>query len=149
MRLARIVTVAGAALVAVGLLRVSAVNSEASQNAPTKVHLPDDAAGLDAIVQALIAAYDQADVVALGDWHGRINMDADLRLAARIRVLGGDPGPGDHRSRETAAVAVLGEQVLQKRGKALVIYGAAHFYRNFPTVMLPTMGDDIGLVRKL
>ena len=225
--MARVVPVAGAALVAAGLLRVSAVQTQAFQNAPTTVRLPGDAVGLDAIVRALIAAYDHADVVALGEWHGQFSLDADLRLAlvrhpdfakrvrsvviecastteqatldryirgenvtraqleqvwktttqanngfcedplytgflaavrdvnsklpadARIRVLGGDPGPGDNRSRETAAVAVLGEQVLQKRGKALVIYGAAHFYRNFPSAMLPTMGDDIGLVRKL
>src|SRR5262249_5529533 len=60
--------------------------------------------------------------------------DVNLRLSAdaRIRVFGGDPGPGDNRSRETAAVSVLTEQVLQKHGKALVIYGAAHFYRAAP-----------------
>jgi hypothetical protein len=29
---------------------------------------------------------------------------------------------------ETAAVSIQKEQVLQKHGKALVIYGAAHFY---------------------
>jgi len=227
MRQARIVAIAEAALLAAGLLSVSPVHTQASQNAPAKMRLPDEAVGLDAIVRALIAAFDQADIVALGEWHGRISLDADLRLAlvrhpdfakrvrsvviecastteqatldryirgenvaraqleqvwktttqasngfcedplytgflaairdvnsrlpadARIRVLGGDPGPGDHRSRETAAVAVLEEQVLQRRGKALVIYGAAHFYRNFPSAMLPTMGDDIGLVRKL
>lgn len=50
--------------------------------------------------------------------------DVNSRLPddSRIRVLGGDPGPGDYRSRETAAVSVLKEQVLQKHGKALVIY---------------------------
>jgi hypothetical protein len=136
----------------------------------------------------LISAFDQADIVALGDWHGRISLDSDLRIAlvrhpdfakkvrsivvefastseqstldryirgenvsraqleqvwktttqapngiwdspiypdffaavrdvnsklpanARIRVFGGDPGPGDNRSRETAAVSVLKEQ---------------------------------------
>jgi hypothetical protein len=208
-------------------LSVATVHADVFQNAATKVRVPDDAVGLDAIVQALIGAYDHADVVALGEWHGQFSLDADLRLAlvrhpdfakrvrsvviecastteqatldryirgenvprpqlervwktttqasnkfcegplytdflaavrdvnaklpadARIRVLGGDPGPGDHRSRETAAVAVLGEQVLQKRGKALVIYGAVHFYRAFPSAMIPTMGDDIGLVRRL
>jgi hypothetical protein len=41
------------------------------------------------------------------------------------------------------------EQVLQKHGKALVIYGAAHFYRNFPGDYLSSMGEDIGLARKL
>jgi hypothetical protein len=227
MRLARIVTVAGAALVAAGLLRAAAVNTQASQNPPTKVYLPDDAVGLDAIAGALIDAYDQADVVALGEWHGRISLDADLRLAlvrrldfakrvrsiviecasvteqptldryirgedvprsqlervwkatsettngfcdapaypeflstvrdvnarlpveARIRVLGGHPGPGASHGIESTAVSVLKEQVLQKHGKALLVFGATHFYRNFPSAMIPSLGDDIGLVRKL
>jgi hypothetical protein len=173
---------------------------------PPKVRLPDEAAGLDGITRTLISAFDQADVVALGEAHER-KLDSDLRIAlvrhpdfankvgsivvefgstseqstldryirgenisqaqlaqvwktttqaangiwdspvyadffaavrdvnsrlsadARIRVFGGDPGPGDNRSRETAAVAVLKEQVLQKHGKALMIYVAAHFYR--------------------
>ena len=189
--------------------------------------LPDESAGIDAIVRALISAFDQADIVALGEWHGRIRLDSDLRIAlvrhpdfakkvrsivvefgstteqstldryirgetvsraqleqvwktttqaangiwdqaiyadffaavrdvnsklpadARIRVFGGDPGPGDNRSRETAAVSVLKEQVLQKHGKALVIYGAAHFYRTMPEDYLSSLGEDIGLARKL
>jgi hypothetical protein len=41
------------------------------------------------------------------------------------------------------------EQVLQKHGKALVIYGAAHFYRAFPEALLSTMGEDIGLAKLL
>jgi hypothetical protein len=77
--------------------------------------------------------------------------DVNSRLTAdsRIRVFGGDPGPGDSRSRETAAVAVLKEQVLQKHGKALVIYGAAHFYRAMPKEYLSSMGPDIGIAAKL
>src|SRR5262249_61555825 len=39
-----------------------------------------EAAGLDAIVRTLISAFDQADIVALGEWHGRI-LDSDLRIA--------------------------------------------------------------------
>ena len=39
---------------------------------PPNVRLPDEAAGLDGIVRTLIAAFDQADIVALGEWHGRI-----------------------------------------------------------------------------
>jgi hypothetical protein len=194
---------------------------------PPKLRLPDEAAGLDGIVRTLISAFDQVDIVALGEWHGRIGLDSDLRIAlvrhpdfakkvrsivvefgstteqstldryirgenvsiaqldqvwktttqapngvwdspiyadffaavrdvnsklpadARVRVFGGDPGPGDNRSRETAAVSVLKEQVLQKHGKALVIYGAAHFYRTMPRDYLSSMGDDIGIARKL
>ena len=77
------------------------------------------------------------------------DVNSRLPADARIRVLGGDPGPGDNRSRETAAVSVLKEQVLQKHGKALVIYGAAHFYRTMPADYLSSMGQDIGIVRML
>jgi Haem-binding uptake, Tiki superfamily, ChaN len=77
------------------------------------------------------------------------DVNSRLPADARIRVLGGDPGPGDNRSRETAAVSVLKEQVLQKHGKALVIYGAAHFYRTMPADYLSNMGQDIGIVRML
>ncbi len=72
-----------------------------------------------------------------------------LQTDAQIRILGGDPGPGDKRSREVAAVSVLKEQVLEKRHKALVIYGASHFYRTLPQEYLSTMGDDTGMVRRL
>ena len=57
--------------------------------------------------------------------------------------------PNRLRSRETAAVSVLKEQVLQTRGKALVIYGAAHFYRTMPRDYLSSVGQDIGIVRML
>ena len=190
------------------------------------VRLPDEAAGLDAMVRTLIDAFDQVDVIALGEAHDR-KVDSDLRIAlvrhpefakrvrtvviecgstseqptldryirgeamsraqlervwktttqspnglceapvymdflaavrevnaplrvdARIRVLGGDPGPGDNRSREAAAVSVLKEPVLQKRGKALMIYGAAHFYLTGPAEYLSSMGGHIGLARSL
>ena len=194
---------------------------------PPKVLLPEETAGIDEIARTLISAFDQADVVALGEWHGRTSLDSDLRVAmvrnpqfakkvraivvefastteqatldryirgenvsktqleqvwktttqasngiwdqpiyadffaavrdvnsrlpanGQIRVYGGDPGPGDNRSRETAAIAVLKEQVLQKHGKALMIYGAAHFYRTMPEEYLASLGDDIGIARKL
>jgi hypothetical protein len=48
---------------------------------PPKMHLPDETAGLDGIVRTLISAFDQADIVALGEWHGRIRLDSDLRIA--------------------------------------------------------------------
>ena len=77
------------------------------------------------------------------------DVNSKLPANARVRVFGGDPGPGDNRSRETAAVSVLKEQVLQKHGKALVIYGAAHFYRTMPEDYLSSLGEDIGMARKL
>jgi hypothetical protein len=186
----------------------------------------DESAGLDGIIRTLISAFDQVDIIALGEAHGR-RLDSDLRIAlvrhpdfakkvrsivvefgstteqstldryirgenvsrakfeqvwktttqpgpqiwenpiyadffaavrdvnsrlpadARVRVFGGDPGPGDNRTRETAAVSVLKAQVLQKHGKALVVYGPAHFYRNAPSDYLSSMGDDIGIARLL
>jgi hypothetical protein len=77
------------------------------------------------------------------------DVNSRLPAAARVRVFGGDPGPGDNRSREAAAVSVLKEQVLQKHGKALVVYGAAHFYRTMPREYLSTVGEDIGIARML
>ena len=193
---------------------------------PPNLRLPEESTGIDGIARTLISAFDQADIIALGETH-QWRLDTDLRIAvvrhpdfakkvrsivvefgstteqptldryirgenvpgaqleqvwkttthganglwnqpvyaeflaavrdvnarlpadARIRVLGGDPGPGDNRSRETAAVSVLKEQVLQKHGRALVIYGAGHFYRTMPADYLSGMGDDIGIVRML
>jgi hypothetical protein len=43
----------------------------------------------------------------------------------------------------------LREEVLQKHGKALVVYGAAHFYRTVPRDYLSSMGKDIGIARML
>lgn len=77
------------------------------------------------------------------------DVNSKLLASARIRVLGGDPGPGDNRSREIAAVDVLKEQVLKKHAKALVIYGAAHFYRNAPQEYWDNMGEDLGIARML
>jgi len=77
------------------------------------------------------------------------DVNAKLPADRRVRVFGGDPGPTDRRSRETAALSVLKEQVLEKREKALVIYGAAHFYRAVPPDYLASMGTDVGLVRML
>ena len=206
--------------------RLAALLFATSLLAQPEVRLPNESSGIDGIARTLVSAFDQVDVIALGETH-RWRLDTDLRIAvvrhpdfakevraivvefgstteqptidryirgenvsraqleqvwktttqagngvwdspvyaeflaavrdvnsrlpadARIRVLGGDPGPGDSRSRETAAVAILKEQVLQKHGKALVIYGAAHFYRAMPANYLSTMGQDIGIVRML
>jgi len=227
LQMVAVMTAAGASLVTLGLTTESLLHAQSPQLAARpNWRLPDEAAGFDGIVRALISAFDQADIVALGEAHDR-KVDSDLRIAlirhpdfakkvrsivvefgstteqatldryirgenispaqlaqvwktttqaangvwddpiyaeflaavwdvnsklpaaARIRVLGGDPGPGDNRSRETAAVSVLKEQVLQKHGRALVIYGAGHFYRNWPSDILATMGQDIGIATLL
>src|SRR5215468_2197139 len=202
LRMVGVMTVAGAALVTVSVANESFIRAQSPQiAAPTKVRLPDESTGIDGIARTLISAFDQFDIVALGEAHRR-KLDSDLRIAvvrhpdfakkvrsivvefgstteqstldryirgedvsrtqleqvwktttqaangiwddpmyadffaavrdvnlklpavARVRVLGGDP--------ETAAVAVLKEEVLQKHGKALVIYGSGHFWRTLP-----------------
>src|SRR5437867_3511477 len=45
-----------------------------------KLRLPDESAGVDGIVRTVISAFDQADIVALGEAHGR-KLDSDLRIA--------------------------------------------------------------------
>jgi hypothetical protein len=231
LRIVGVMTVAGAAIVTVSVTNESLVRAQppktaAKPAAPLKVRLPDESEGMDGIARTLISAFDQVDIVALGEYHQR-RVDSDVRIVlvrhrdfakkvrsivvefgstseqstldryirgenvsraqleqvwktttqaangvwdvpiyadffaavrdvnsrlpvdARVRVFGGDPGPGDNRSRETAAFSVLKEQVLQKHGKALVIYGAAHFYRTMPRDYLSSMGEDIGIARML
>ena len=75
--------------------------------------------------------------------------DVNSRLPpdARIRVFGGE----DNRDRDAAAVSILKEQAFQKRGKALVVYGHAHFWRASPKPPGRFIDDakDIGMVRML
>jgi len=203
----------------VAVAAVALVSVAAQRAGSSMVRLPDEAAGINGIVEALIAAYDRLDIVALGEMHDR-QMDSDLRIAlvrhpdfakkvrtivvewgstseqatldryirgenvskaqyeqvwkklspgnigdlvsegsiytdffaavrevnsklpadSRIRVFGGDPGPGG--SRDSAAVSILSAQALQKHGKGLVVYGTAHFYRANPD-------SGFGIVRML
>jgi hypothetical protein len=189
------------------------------------VRVPDEAAGIDAIARALIAAFDQVDIVALGEAHLR-SVDSDLRIAlvrhpdfgkkvrtiviecgsiaeqstldryirgenvpkaqlervwkttrngpsgmcdspvytdflaaarevnstlpadARIRVLGGEGGAAS-TGRGNSTASVLREPVFRRRGKALIIYGAAHFYLNAPADYRASMGDNIPLAGAL
>jgi hypothetical protein len=215
------VVLAGAALVTVSLTNESFIRAQSPRSAaPPKFRLPDESTGIDGIARTLVSAFDQVDIVALGETHVW-RVDTDLRIAvvrhpdfakkvrsivvefattteqttldryirgenvsraqlkrvgptefgsvvwesavyedffaavrevnsrlpadARIRVFGGE----DNRNRDTAAVSILKEQVFQKHGKALVIYGAGHFYRTMPTDYLSGMGQDIGIVRML
>jgi hypothetical protein len=167
--------------------------------------LPDESAGLDGITRTLIAAFDQVDIVALGEDHGQ-KFDSDVRIAlirhpdfarkvrfilvefanttqqaaldryvrgedappalddpfglellaavrdvnrklpaeARIRVLAGDPPAGSEvTTRDPTAVSVLKKEVLAKHGKALLVYGAAHFYRTEVDQVLAGVGGGI------
>jgi len=177
---------------------------------------------MDAIAQALVSVFDQADIVALGEEH-EWKPDSDLRIAlvrhpdfakkvrsivvefgrtshqstldryirgedvpraeleqvwkttqvggggspiypaffsavrevnlrlpadARVRVFGAEGAPG--LSGETTAVTFLKQQVLEKHGKALVIYGHAHFWRASHQEMLSRSGGAAtGIVRML
>jgi hypothetical protein len=73
-----VISAAGTALIVAGLANVPPVRSQSAS--PPQVRLRDEAAGLDAIVRTLITAFDQADIVALDEWHGRIRLDSDLRM---------------------------------------------------------------------
>ena len=184
------------------------------------VRLPDEAAGVDAVVRGLIGAFDQVDIVALGEAHMR-KVDSDVRIAmvrhpdfarkvrsvviecgsvteqatldrytrgenvpraelervwkataettngfcddpmyadflaavrdvntrlpaaARIRVLGGHSGPGGGPTETIAA------SVLKNHGKALLIYGGAHFFLNAPADYYASNGGNVGLARNL
>src|ERR1700689_2416533 len=48
--------------------------------APPAVRLPDESAGIDGIARTLVSAFDQVDIVALGEAHQR-QPDSDLRIA--------------------------------------------------------------------
>src|SRR2546430_17575849 len=61
------------------LILICALTLPAMAQAP-KVRLPDEAAGLDGIARTLISAFDQVDIVALGEAHQR-KLDSDLRIA--------------------------------------------------------------------
>jgi len=189
---------------------------------PRTLRLPDEAAGVGAIAQALVSVFDQADIVALGEEH-EWKPDSDLRIAlirhpdfakkvrsivvefgrnshqstldryirgeevpraeleqvwkttqvggggspiypaffsavrevnlklpadARVRVFGAEGAPG--LSGETTAVTFLKQEVLEKHGKALVIYGYSHFWRTEPPVMVSSDGGvATGIVRML
>src|SRR5262245_14696054 len=80
LRMVVVMTVAGAALI-VSLTNGSFLLAQPPQSARRpNLRLPDEAAGIDAIARALIAAFDQVDIVALGEAHLR-SVDSDLRIA--------------------------------------------------------------------
>jgi hypothetical protein len=217
--------VSGIALIAISAVPMHrvALLAQSPRVAPRpSLRLPDEAAGIEAIVRTLISAFDQVDIVALGEGHLR-QIDSDLRTAlvrhpdfakrartiviecgsiseqstldrfisgedvpktqlervwkatayrtngfcdapmyadflgavrevnarlpadARVRVLGGDGGSDN----QTATASLLKDPVLQKRGKALVIYGAAHFYLTGPAAYLASFGGNIGQAESL
>ena len=73
-----------AALVAVSLsesfVRAQSPQTAAKPAAAPGVRLPNESAGIDGIAQTLISAFDQADIVALGETHVW-RLDTDLRIA--------------------------------------------------------------------
>ena len=126
---------------------------------------PPEAAGFAAATDSLIAAYAGADVIVLGEAHGR-KPDSDFRVAlvrnsnfadtVRVIVLEGaqpelvaavgeinqalsperrvqlfvneTPAGGD---RNATAVALVREHALDKRQKALVVFGSGHVWHRF------------------
>ena len=79
MRMTHALTVAGAAVILAGY--TWGLTAQVTPGAASTVQFPDESAGLNAIARALVSVYDHADVVALGEWHGQIALDADRRLA--------------------------------------------------------------------
>jgi hypothetical protein len=47
---------------------------------PPEARLPDESTGVDGIARTLVSAFDQADIVELGEMHLR-KLDSDLRIA--------------------------------------------------------------------
>lgn len=158
--------VAGIALSAIAAMPALSSGVGGQSPAPAArpiVHLPEESAGLDAIARTLIAAFDQVDIVALGEAHDR-KIDSELRLALirspdfvkKVQAIVIECGSttaqptldayirGENVPRprdEPSTVDVIKEQVLEKHDKALVIYGQAHFYLTGPPDYLASMGD--------
>src|ERR1044071_2330010 len=81
LRIVGAITVAWAAVVIVGLTSDSLIHAQMPKTtARSSFRLPDEVAGIDGIVRTLISVFDQADIVALGEAHGR-RADSDLRIA--------------------------------------------------------------------
>ena len=81
LRMVGVMTVAGAALVTVSVANESFIRAQPPQSARRpNLRLPDEAAGIDGIVRTLISAFDQVDIVALGEAHMR-RLDSHLRIA--------------------------------------------------------------------
>src|SRR5262249_27234132 len=77
----RAIAFAGAAVVMVGLANGSLLHAQRPNTAARpSFRVPDETAGIDGIVQTLVSVFDQADIVALGEAHGR-RADSDLRIA--------------------------------------------------------------------
>src|SRR6059058_1643999 len=72
--------IALSALAALPIHSICPLPAQAPQVAPrSRIAQPDEAAGIDRIVQTLISVFDQADILALGEVHGR-RADSDLRI---------------------------------------------------------------------
>ena len=71
-RLVAVMTIAAAAVIIVTLPEEFSVRAQSRQH--------DESTGIDGIAQTLVSAFDQADILALGEAHGR-KLDSDLRIA--------------------------------------------------------------------
>jgi hypothetical protein len=81
LRMLGVITVVGAALVLVSLTNESLTRAQSTRSAaPANWRLPDESAGIDGITQTLVSAFDQVDIVLLGEVHWQ-KLDSDLRIA--------------------------------------------------------------------
>ena len=56
---------------------------------------------------------------------------------------------GDPRDSTAAKLLELRDAVTRQHGKALLIYGSAHFYRTAPPDYLASLGDGVGIRERL
>jgi hypothetical protein len=126
---------------------------------------PQETSGWAAATDALVSAFARADVIVLGEGHGR-KPDSDFRVALvrnpkfvdtvrvivleapqpemsaavekvnqglpssrRIQIFHNQTPQGGDRN--ATAVAIVHEQALDKRQKALVVFGSGHVWRRF------------------
>ena len=85
LRIVGVMTAAGSAIVTVSVTNESFICAQSPKTAaepaaPPEVRLPDESAGIDGVARTLISAFDQADIVALGETHVW-RLDTDLRIA--------------------------------------------------------------------
>jgi 2-keto-3-deoxy-6-phosphogluconate aldolase len=87
------------AIAAVSIHPVSALRAQARDSGARRaIRLPQESAGIEAIATALMGAFDQVDLVALGEVHER-RIDSDLRIALvrhpgfakKVRSIAGSP----------------------------------------------------------
>ena len=80
LRMVGVMTVTGAVLVSASLTNESFIRAQAPRSAAPPNFRYDESTGIDGIARTLVSAFDQVDIVALGETH-MWRLDTDLRIA--------------------------------------------------------------------